>query len=1267
MAPSMISSHKEGRRLDAHISESASREGGNMADVPSAVDELDLGPREESNDVPMAVDEVDVDHREELNELKVCDHALKSLKNVEVLVGAEIAKCWRIGDTKRDSCERVVRSAVNEVERELRDLKQMCAENERERVGFKKLMTSLGCTTQLELVEAVEELAVEAAITKDIEKCTGWARDDVLENCTQLKKRLIKLLEKEKEVVLLQRQLEMARRELDLIRSQKNEPNKGGTKDGLPGWARQAARIEKIDCERIQAILREDAEEARRRSEALSRRSSQESSSLVENQLGAYLKYVALPEVRTFSGKDKDYSWNNFIESFGLKYPTQNWSNEELKTLLKSKLSGQAKVRYEALPKNVKQGPFEGLVAALADAYKVEAQTSRVVALGKLRRLRKSDEQSVAEYCVQLERLSAIAYPELDEGALMTARAQQLYEQVVHWPESVYFLEAMETSGKDAYNNLKEAVLRVERRKLMVECTKDQHEQETETKRRNIKYSRSFRSGSDGAALRKTDRREANSDMREKVTGPTDQSESRVRPIKGQIQCFNCKGRGHMARDCKRGSDVGSKATDVETSTARCTKDMTGQQSGVVSPFGEKSTTKVTVFGKVWPALLDTGSEISILPLKVLQQIESKGRRLREYPVDQNKKILDASGNPMKFRKIVEVPLKEGSEGEIILQMHVSVEKGHLLVLGTNALQALNYTLVRLPNGEDRQGKANVVRGLDKATVCKRAYVAPGELKWVTIKGGARDTERVFHSSCKWIRSGLCTVDEAGVAEIPVWNVSTEPLVLKVRQEVGAWEENEVEYSKVIATEVPTDMLVLGKPTLQAEERKQVLNEYLRSNRELGASDEPELWRLIDELENDYDVDSTMHFLHVRFKCDGQSFPSVDGRPGFDLSRCRCSQKTTVSDLIPSVPPPASAERVQCVLDAARVLAIWWGPGSIMCKAQRIADSSYLALHPKAVAVAYSFFRSRCSHVAIMSGLVPQEARFNHTTLSGWPWDTNRIIQYGWHLSRTMEWSDVSQKIMSANEHSRVVILVPEVLRRLTFCLKGPRTTMFYYRSFHEIKRNNNILFADEVGNVVFVMPPKEPDDSFSWIPFTAAIDLWLSCGAQVWMVNGPRSYDDGSWNRMNEKARSHILGYLNEHAGFVEQWHDLLPEEMGVWRASMACLRVGVVQDHRKWWEAPQALEFYGHLVRQMETHGVQLEPLKMPRSMRAPGGPVPGQSSSGRPPLRDGRISKRHLKRIERRQDRNRQRQIVKGIENMALKNRSEDRSAGAGRHVE
>ncbi|KAK6042299.1 hypothetical protein COOONC_20195 [Cooperia oncophora] len=103
-----------------------------MADVPTAVDEVDLDPREESNDVPMAVDEVDVDHREELNELKV-----------------------------------VLR--------------------------------------QLELVEAVEELAVEAAITKDIEKCTGWAR--------------------------------------------------------------QAAKIEKIER---QAILREDAEEAR---EALSRRS----------------------------------------------------------------------------------------------------------------------------------------------------------------------------------------------------------------------------------------------------------------------------------------------------------------------------------------------------------------------------------------------------------------------------------------------------------------------------------------------------------------------------------------------------------------------------------------------------------------------------------------------------------------------------------------------------------------------------------------------------------------------------------------------------------------------------------------------------------------------------------------------------------------------------------------------------------------------------------------------------------------------------------
>ncbi|KAK6018546.1 zinc knuckle [Ostertagia ostertagi] len=1349
----------------------------------------EVTPLEESNmadDSPMAVD---VDRDQELDVLKVCHHALRSVKEIEVRVGAELAKYWRTGDAKRESCERVLRMAVAEVEQQLAQLKQACEGNERN--VAEELMAALNCATQVEVVEAVEELAVKAAMIDEIERCTNWEREQIVLNCKELKKRMIKLIEKEKEVASLQRELEMARKELQVLKSRKEESGKSGVWTTVPGKA--AEETSKINIEALKRLKHEMSsckptlQAGRERpprssnsvssksrqssgrtlmkhgelssissweelsevdscgSEGMSRRSSQGSCSLAENQLGAYLRYVALPDVRIFSGKDKDYSWNNFIESFSLKYPTQNWSSEELKTLLKSKLIGQAKTRYEALPHRIRRGSFEGVVAALAETYKVDAQTSRVVALGKLKRLRKSEEQSVAEYCVLLEQLSVMAYPELDESALMTVRAHQLYEQLVHWPESYHLLVAMEMPGTDPYTSLKDTAMRIERRNLTLANTKD-----------SVRTS-GFSSRSLANAPARTpdvggekSRRSFKPAQAKPTVGDVEKGHQE-RQKETKTRCYKCQGMGHMARNCRVGSShVESKAADVlqlqedeEIEAKSQTKPLEA------SSFGNKYASKVEAGGRIWRALLDTGSEISIMPVAVYHLIKASGHISQEWPIDRKKKIVDASGNRMKFETMVRIPVRECDGEEAIIAMHVSQQKGQTLILGTNALPLLGYNLIRRSKGvtksippcaskEEARGNqelASKVRGeqtssADKeqasVVVAKRTYVAPGEMKNISVKGSVNPGERVFHSSLACLGSGVCQVDESGVSCVPVWNGTQEPLVLRAGCEVGKYEHDDVECTAVKATEVATDMLVLGKPALHESERKRLLEKFLKENRNMYEQDEPELWRIVAEydkvfavedreltqtdlvihevdtgntppirqkelldrgiieasesewaspvvlvkkkdgslrLENDYDVDSSMHFLHVRFKCDGQSFPSIDGRPGFSLSACRCSQKTTVSDLIPSVPPPAAGERVQCVLDAARALAIWWGEGSISCKVQRIVNSSYLALNPKSVAVAYCFFKSRCSHVALMSGMVPQDARFNHTILPGWPWDTSRIIQYGWHMARSLEWSTISSVVSNANEHARTVILVPDVLRRLTFCRKGPRTTLFYYRSFREVRRNNNVLFADEVGTVVWVMPPREPEDAYSWIQFTAAVDLWLSCGAHVWMVNGPRSCDDGSWNRMNQRARTHILGYLDDHADFAQQWHDLLPEDVGVLKASMACLRVGVVEDPRKWWEVPRALEFFDHLTRQLKEHGVQLEALKVPKSMKVSGGPAHtvNKVGGGGPPIKDGRISKRHLKRVEKRQERSRQKLIARGLQHLNI--RSEDRSTEEG----
>ncbi|VDL87062.1 unnamed protein product, partial [Nippostrongylus brasiliensis] len=112
----------------------------------------------------------------------------------------------------------------------------------------------------------------------------------------------------------------------------------------------------------------------------------------------------------------------------------------------------------------------------------------------------------------------------------------------------------------------------------------------------------------------------------------------------------------------------------------------------------------------------------------------------------------------------------------------------------------------------------------DKVVVSKRSYVAPGECKWVEIRGGGEPGEKILESTSDWIHSGLCAVDDSGATTVPVWNVAAEPLVLKVGQEVGTWEHDDAQFAKVTAKQIPTDMLVFGEKGLDPNERRKMLD-----------------------------------------------------------------------------------------------------------------------------------------------------------------------------------------------------------------------------------------------------------------------------------------------------------------------------------------------------------------------------------------------------------------------------------------------------------
>ncbi|KAK6036933.1 hypothetical protein COOONC_25563 [Cooperia oncophora] len=253
------------------------------------------------------------------------------------------------------------------------------------------------------------------------------------------------------------------------------------------------------------------------------------------------------------------------MEAFLLKYPRHSWSCKELKMLLKSKLSGKAKAQYEALPREIRHGSFEGIMAALSRANKEDDQTKK-----------KLETQTIAEYCVELERLSAKAYPELDEVTLSTVRAHQLYEQVVHWPESYYFMEAMEKDGGTAYASLKQAAMRVERRRLTLgKCEGATFVRKPAVKRKRL-----------GTHVMKL----------------------------GRWNSDNCKGRGTSPKTLKRKRcgmwSWGPHGGHVNDESLRARE----SEGTAAKPYGEKCITKVDVCAKALVALLDTGSEYQFCP-----------------------------------------------------------------------------------------------------------------------------------------------------------------------------------------------------------------------------------------------------------------------------------------------------------------------------------------------------------------------------------------------------------------------------------------------------------------------------------------------------------------------------------------------------------------------------------------------------------------------------------------------------------------------------
>ncbi|KAK6061989.1 hypothetical protein COOONC_00338 [Cooperia oncophora] len=482
-------------------------------------------------------------------EMQICLKSIERVNRLRVMVGAEIAKHFRLGDSKRDQIQAVLKQNTSRILKRLQRLKETIEKRICALATSDKVKEHIGLSSEDDVANRLEQLVIG--------ECT------LNEVCKQ----------KHDEIRTLKEELEKQKRRLAELDGSHDRDGHLGQHDPSPGRV-----MPETSSVNVASDLSESDEHFQSgwhmREKKKGCRCERFSSSSRRN-----CKDPALPDVSPYSGKEKEYSFENFVEAFDLKYPGQYWEDEERCALFKSKLTGE------------------------------------------LKRLQKPETQS-------LERLSRRAYPELDERTLSVIRADHLNDQLSHWDDSCRLQEALEGPGGDMNERLKDAAMRAERRHVALES------------RAKSKPPHSSWIKAKGKRFQRRSTKEAYKGLKEEncKTEIVASRDSKANKELQNMKCFRCKGTGRKARDCK-------------SAAAREPK----------SPMS--LSVRVKVLGRDRKALLDTGSEVLILPSRVLKEAMSDGIDIdavvKGIPVPKSLKITDVSGRVMNFLTAVDIDVAD--------------------------------------------------------------------------------------------------------------------------------------------------------------------------------------------------------------------------------------------------------------------------------------------------------------------------------------------------------------------------------------------------------------------------------------------------------------------------------------------------------------------------------------------------------------------------------------------------------------------------------
>ncbi|VDP04324.1 unnamed protein product [Heligmosomoides polygyrus] len=214
------------------------------------------------------------------------------------------------------------------------------------------------------------------------------------------------------------------------------------------------------------------------------------------------------------------------------------------------------------------------------------------------------------------------------------------------------------------------------------------------------------------------------------------------------------------------------------------------KERGTTELVGDRMTATLSLLGGESPALLDTGSMISIIPVETLAKVQDRGvdvDALQFLQKSELRPVFDASNNLMHFLGAVyiEVELRGGKSSKVAF--HISPGKEEEIILGTNALRKLGVD-VSITDVDNSRGTCKE-RNKDNVVVVGRIYNPPNEAAVVDARCEAESaeiSERVIWPSREGISAGVYRIQNQ-LTQIPVFNSSHQPMLLKAGESIGHW------------------------------------------------------------------------------------------------------------------------------------------------------------------------------------------------------------------------------------------------------------------------------------------------------------------------------------------------------------------------------------------------------------------------------------------------------------------------------------------------